>query len=79
MVKIYRDYPEFEGAPLKATVPESALQDALNNGWKIEDSKPASKPADKPAEKPAEVKEEPKVEAEKPAEEKPLKAKKKLD
>lgn len=67
MIKVYRDEPEFPGAPLTATIPEDTLQSAMDNGWKVE----------KKAEVKAEPKVEPKVEEPK-AEEKP-KAKKKLD
>ena len=35
MVKVYREKPEFEGAPLEAEIPEEVLEKAISNGWKV--------------------------------------------
>lgn len=73
MVKVFRDEPEIVGGPLTADIPESALEEAKSNGWKVAEAKPAKKEepkVEKPVEAPA---------AEEPKVEKPKAPKKKLD
>lgn len=72
MVKVFRDEPEFVGGPLTAEIPESSLEEAKDNGWKV-----AEKPVKKDEPKVEKPVEEPKVEE--PKVEKPKAPKKKLD
>lgn len=66
LVKVVRDTPEFVGGPVTAMVPETALNDALFNGWKVSEEKPVKETKEP-------VKEEPKVETPKVEEKKPKK------
>lgn len=65
LVKMLRDIPEVAGGKTEAMIPEDAVAQAMNNGWRkadVKNEKSESKPASKAESKPEPKVEEPEVE-----------------